>query len=246
MNPGGTVGVLILKVIYNVNYEAMRKTRVFAGIVAAAAAISPKAEEFAAEGLRYSVGDYTHATVIGCEDPDAEVIFIPYTVNHKAEDGREYMFFVTEIAPRALADSHMTTLILAPPPSEGAASQGNLTINDGAFATPSLRNVNTYRPELPAVNGEPFSDATYADGTLGFGINLTADEIELYKTTEPWSRFNRTEVTSASSVGPDNGQPGDVELYTLSGIKAYHGPASSAPSGLYVIRRGGTASVTRL
>ncbi len=54
LNPGTSAGVNMTALIYNVNYEAMRKTRVFAGIVAAAAAISPKAEEFAAEGLRYS------------------------------------------------------------------------------------------------------------------------------------------------------------------------------------------------
>lgn len=223
----------------------MRTTRLLIAL-ASAAALSVSAEEFTLDGLRYSVSDHTHATVLGLADAATQSVFIPYTVNY-SDNGEEHMFFVTAIAAYAFAGTGITRVVFEPPAYSGAASQGALIIGDGAFNTPTLMAVNTFRPHLPEVEGDPFNAETYAKGTLGFGINLTEDQIEAYKTTEPWSRFIRSETTAADipSADPSASVTG---VYTTSGIKVCDGTpdTSSLAPGVYVVRTGQTATLVRL
>lgn len=223
----------------------MRVVPLLATLIAAGT-LAGSAAEFAVDGIKYSVDDYTHATVTGLADADLDRIFIPYIVNH-SDNGVEHMFFVTRIAADAFAGTGIRAVVFSPPPYSGAASQGALVIEDGAFNTPSLMVVNTFRPHLPEVDGDPFNTATYAEGTLGFGINLTEDQIDEYKSTEPWSRFNKTQVTAVTAPETDN-YAGPVEIFTTSGIKVFSGDpqAAALPKGIYIIRRGPTASVSAL
>lgn len=216
-------------------------------IIIGACTFAGSAAEFSVDGLKYSVNDYTYATVIGLADPEMDRVFIPYTVNHTSDNGEQHMFFVTKIASGAFANTNLKAVVFSPPSYKGAASQGPLVIEDKAFDTPTLMVVNTFRPHLPEVEGDPFNAATYADGTLGFGINLTEDQIDEYKSTEPWSRFNKTQVTAITVPEADN-NAGPVEIFTTSGIKVFSGDpqAAALPKGIYVIRRGTTASVSAL
>lgn len=212
--------------------------------LAAAAAISANATEFSLDGLRYSVTDYTHATVLGLADASLQVIFIPYTISYEL-DGTEYLFYVTKVADNAFADTGITNVTFTPPPYSGAASQGTLLIGNEAFNTTTLRAVNTFRPHIPDVEGDPFSEVTYTEGNLGFGVNLTQDEIDAYKAIEPWSKFFRTEVTGIDEARTDS-STGQIEIFTPGGMRVYSGSAATAalPHGIYIVRDGSKISKT--
>lgn len=224
----------------------MRIKRLPFALAATAATFGSFATEFTLDGLRYSVSDYDHATLLGRDDPGMLTIFIPCTINY-AINGEEYMFFVTEVAADAFAGTDITGVTFCPPSYSGSTSKGNLVIDDGAFDTPTLRSVNTFRPDLPEVKGDPFNAETYAEGTLGFGINLTQDQIDAYKAVEPWSRFNRSETTDIQAP-PAYAPTSRVEVYTPAGLLVYSGDPREAalPAGLYVVRSGSDASKIRL
>lgn len=215
----------------------MKKILLSLVAAAASAAMPALATEFSYEGLTYSVSDYTHATVVGCADVDATTITIPYTVNYPI-NGVQYMFFVTAVAPDALADSKMTTLIFAAKPYPGASSQGALTIDAGAFATSTLLHVVINRIDLPVVNGDPFSAQTYADGELTFGSAIDNSVMQSYLAVAPWSNFSKKPTTAVDVTVADTADEA-AEYYTVTGMKV----SDPQPGTLYIVRTG--RSVTK-
>lgn len=189
------------------------------------------AAEFTYDGLIYSVDDYTHATIIGCENPDAETVIIPYTVNYPV-NGEEHMFFVTKIAENAFVNSKMTKLIFESKPYSGASSQGDLVIENGAFATPTLKDVYIDRIDLPVVNGDPFSEETYDSGILSFGDSVSEAVQKEYLASAPWNRFQVDINTSVSVVDAED--ISETEYYTISGVRLNQ-PQNGA---INLVRRG--------
>lgn len=195
-----------------------------------------KAAEFTLDGIKYSVSDYTHATVTGCENVDTDTITIPYTINYVI-NGEEYMFFVTKIAANAFADSKMTTLIFGPRTYSGATSAGNLVIEDGAFNTPTLKYVCVDRKDLPEVNGDPFNEDTYRYGYLSFGSSMTDEIAWQYLAVDPWKKFINVIPLSVDTVD-DGERIAPIQYYSVSGVRI----AEPRRGEIVIVRRGGNVS----
>ncbi len=207
----------------------MKKQLLFIMLSMALGAIAADATQFAYDGLLYEVNDYTHATVIGCADPDAETIRIPYVFDYEI-NGQNYMFFVTKIADNALADSKMTTLVFEEKPYAGAASHGDMVIGAGAFNTSTLTKIVIDREDLPVVEGDPFSKQTYDVGAITFGPNISEAVKDKYLSVSPWNKIGAGSTTSVTDIEADHTVP---EYFTLNGTRVYNPDA-----GIYIVRRG--------
>lgn len=213
----------------------MKKALLIAAVLVSLLYPTAKATEFTIDNVVYSVSDYTHATVLGLSDKNATAVTIPYTVNYTI-DGSQYMFFVTRIAENAFADTKLAQLTFAAPISPSAASQGALVIENGAFATPTLKEVIVDRPHVPVVNGQPFTDETLSDGTLSFGPDISAEEEQAWLSQAPWNQFGSGVPTGIPALKPNQKQSRSIHPPGTRSLQARPRPSrpkqastSSAP-----------------
>lgn len=223
-----------------------------AGFIFSATAFNASAEVFTIDGITYD-GDGTNATIIGYTDALPAHVVIPEGV--RADDSHNY--YVTKVNENVFAGCEvMTSLTFGRTKSTSAYM--TLTIGNNAFAAPNLQTVTVMRYNLPIVEGDPFTDAIYAQATLDIWKSLPEAQQEAYRTTQPWSRFSEKQiVTGLNSIAddaaadisvttgtgsisvecPDNIR---VEIYTVNGTMLYSGARGtrSVPSGIYIVKAG--------
>lgn len=222
------------------------------GLILTATAFNASAVEFTIDGITYD-GNGTNATIIGYTDDLPANVVIPEGV--RRDDSHNY--YVTKVNENVFAVCEvMTSLTFGP--TKSTSTYMSLTIGNNAFAAPNLQMVTVMRYNLPIVEGDPFSDAIYAQATLDIWKSLPEAQQEAYRTTQPWSRFAEKQIvtglksvvddveadisvtTGTGSISvecPDNIR---VEIYTVNGTMLYSGARGtrSVPSGIYIVKAG--------
>ncbi len=215
--------------------------------------------EFTADGVKYRAEDYDNATIIGY-DSIGELLVIPYTVQYTEPDGHSYMLFVTKIADGAFTDGHIKKLYFATPPYDLPEKYRQLTIGDQAFASDSITLIGVARPDLPIVEGDPFSEYAYEHARLLISDELTPAEQQAYRTTDPWKRFfeegggiitgisqaERNQELSVNATGNGievnygNGSGVIIDVYRSNGMLIYSGSPGTITTGrgIFIIRAG--------
>lgn len=215
--------------------------------------------EFIADGVKYRAEDYDNATIIGYDDSMGELLVIPYTVQY-SDAGSHYMLFVTKIEDGAFTDGHIKELYFAAPPYDIPDDYRKLTIGDQAFASDDITLIGVARPDLPIVEGNPFSEYAYEHAQLLISDELTPAQQNAYRTTDPWKRFfeegggiitgiSQAENTPELSVNAvengievicRNNSDGIISVYRINGTLIYSGGPGTIVTGhgLFIVRAG--------